>query len=209
MLPLSRDDFVREVTEASRDAPVVLLLFKDSIEGSALLTGILQRVRRSRDGGGGLQCPARCSSDALADFLYSPPHPSPPPQLSSAHRATKFLQIGAQACIEGYPDRNVPTVFVYRDGAVAANIVGMAEFGGLRATDASESVGTGAVGARRVHVSAPAGGGRAPASQHLLPPAAPRPRAAVEWVLAEHGALETELESDPRLKLPRGGAGRG
>lgn len=44
LFPLSRDDFVREVTEASRSVPVVLLLFKDSVDGSPLLTGILQRV---------------------------------------------------------------------------------------------------------------------------------------------------------------------
>ena len=60
------------------------------------------------------------------------------PQLAAKHKSTKFLRIAAQSCIEGYPDRNVPTVFVYRDGAVQANIIGLGEFGGLRATEESE-----------------------------------------------------------------------
>lgn len=86
---------------------------------------------------------ARCSRVDATSPLRACRRPWCDPQLSVAHRATKFLQIQAQACIEGYPDRNVPTVFVYRDGAVAANIVGLAEFGGLRATDASETGGQG------------------------------------------------------------------
>ena len=61
-----------------------------------------------------------------------------PLQLAAKHRATKFLAIVAESCIEGYPDRNVPTVFVYRGGAVTANIVGLADYGGMRATDESE-----------------------------------------------------------------------
>lgn len=66
LLPLSRDDFVREVTEASREAPVVLLLFKDSVEGSALLTGILQRVRGA----------GRGTADAALRRLRSRPPPA-------------------------------------------------------------------------------------------------------------------------------------
>ena len=44
------------------------------------------------------------------------------------------MAIVSDSCIENYPDRNVPTVFVYRNGEVTANIVGLAEFGGQRAT---------------------------------------------------------------------------
>ena len=59
-------------------------------------------------------------------------------QVAAKHRATKFLAIVSDSCIDSYPDRNVPTVFVYSGGEVKANIVGMAEFGGQRATDESE-----------------------------------------------------------------------
>jgi hypothetical protein len=40
----------------------------------------------------------------------------------------------ADACIEGYPDRNVPTLLLYHDGSLQSQIVGLAEFGGPRVT---------------------------------------------------------------------------
>lgn len=45
LLPLSRDDFVREVTEGSKAAWVVLLLYKDAVPDSKLVMPIFHRVR--------------------------------------------------------------------------------------------------------------------------------------------------------------------
>ena len=42
----------------------------------------------------------------------------------------KFLQIEASECIPGWPDRNLPTLFVYRDDDLLAQCVGPAAFGG-------------------------------------------------------------------------------
>jgi hypothetical protein len=44
LFPLSRPDFVKEVTEASRDAPVVVLLYKDAVTSSRLLEAVMMRV---------------------------------------------------------------------------------------------------------------------------------------------------------------------
>ena len=44
LFPLSRPDFVKEVTEASKEVPVVVLLYKDSIQDSRLLEAVMQRV---------------------------------------------------------------------------------------------------------------------------------------------------------------------
>lgn len=49
----------------------------------------------------------------------------------------------------------------------------------------------------------PAGTGAAPSR----PPPAVYPLAAVEWVLASHGAIKTDLEEDPRKALVAGGGG--
>ena len=150
LFPLSRPDFVKEVTEASRAAPVVVLLYKDAIAESRLLEAVMLR-------------------------------------LAAKHRATKFMKIVAESCIEGYPgacvraglgrerggalavcrvprirvpascahlscppppplvctttraDRNVPTLFYYSGGEVKGSLVGLATVGGVRVSDQCES----------------------------------------------------------------------
>ena len=42
----------------------------------------------------------------------------------------KFMQIESSECIPGYPDRNLPTLLVYRDDDLLAQLVGPAAFGG-------------------------------------------------------------------------------
>jgi hypothetical protein len=42
----------------------------------------------------------------------------------------KFCQMRADLCIEGYPDRNTPTVLVYRDGEIRRQIVTLRELKG-------------------------------------------------------------------------------
>jgi len=115
LLPLSRDDFVREVTEASKEGGagaaaggggtwVVVLLYKTGIAASATLEALM-------------------------------------PRLADRHRATKFMAIVADQCIEGFPDRNVPALLLYHAGVCVEQVVGLAQFGGARATaDAVEWV---------------------------------------------------------------------
>ncbi len=104
VLPLSRDDFVRHVTEGSKEGGgvwVVVFLHQDHVPDSKLLAPIIHR-------------------------------------LAAKHKATKFMAIRADACIENYPDRNVPTLLLYFDGVCKAQLVGLGDYGGQRVTPDSE-----------------------------------------------------------------------
>ncbi|KAB8356570.1 hypothetical protein FH972_024152 [Carpinus fangiana] len=48
----------------------------------------------------------------------------------------KFCQIRADLCIEGYPERNTPTVLVYRNGDIQQQVVTLAQLGGMKTTPA-------------------------------------------------------------------------
>ncbi|KAK3410313.1 hypothetical protein EUGRSUZ_J02308 [Eucalyptus grandis] len=50
-------------------------------------------------------------------------------ELAVKYPATKFVKIISTDCIPNYPDRNVPTILVYNNGAVKANYVGLHSFG--------------------------------------------------------------------------------
>jgi len=51
-----------------------------------------------------------------------------------AHKfpATKFLKSVSSVCIPNYPDRNLPTVFIYMDGDMKKQFIGPEAFGGLK-----------------------------------------------------------------------------
>lgn len=42
----------------------------------------------------------------------------------------KFCEIRADMCIEGYPEKNTPTILVYRDGDVKKQVITLRELGG-------------------------------------------------------------------------------
>ena len=44
------------------------------------------------------------------------------------------------ACIENYPDKNVPTILVYHEGKSQVPIIGLSELGGTRVDAKSECV---------------------------------------------------------------------
>lgn len=233
LFPLSRPDFVKEVTEASRAAPVVVLLYKDAIAESRLLEAVMLR-------------------------------------LAAKHRATKFMKIVAESCIEGYPGACVRAGLEReRGGALAvcrvprirvpascahlscpprplsfapppAQTATCPRCSTTRAarsraaswawppwvasrcrTNVSPSGVGGCSGeggsVRRGSVLLAAGlGSRLPpatALSSIIPAAAPAPsrppssRAAVEWALSRMGAVQTELEEDPLAAAGGGGAG--
>ena len=94
LLPLSRDDFVREVTEGSKSVWVVLLLYKDTVPDSKLALPIFHRVRSGRE-----FIARSCSEHASFSPLCNGS------QVAAKHRSTKFMTIVSDACIEGYPDK--------------------------------------------------------------------------------------------------------
>ncbi|OIW12252.1 hypothetical protein TanjilG_06041 [Lupinus angustifolius] len=50
-------------------------------------------------------------------------------ELAVRYSATKFVKIISTDCIPNYPDRNLPTLLVYNNGAVKGNYVGLHSFG--------------------------------------------------------------------------------
>ena len=46
----------------------------------------------------------------------------------------KFCEIRADMCIEGYPERNTPTILIYRDGDIKKQIVTLKELAGEKTT---------------------------------------------------------------------------
>lgn len=53
-------------------------------------------------------------------------------QLAQKFGEVKFCQMQADLCIEGYPDRNTPTVLVYKDKDIRRQIVTLRELKGLQ-----------------------------------------------------------------------------
>ena len=53
-------------------------------------------------------------------------------ELAAKYGDLKFCQIRADMCIEGYPERNCPTVLVYKDGDIRRQLVTLMELQGVR-----------------------------------------------------------------------------
>jgi hypothetical protein len=55
-------------------------------------------------------------------------------RLATKFPATKFLKSISTTCIPNYPDRNLPTFFIYYEDDLKAQVVGPIEFGGMSLT---------------------------------------------------------------------------
>lgn len=55
-------------------------------------------------------------------------------QLARKFPATKFLKSVSTTCIPNYPDKNLPTVFIYYEGDMRAQLAGPHAFGGMGLT---------------------------------------------------------------------------
>ncbi|EEP80664.1 conserved hypothetical protein [Uncinocarpus reesii 1704] len=53
-------------------------------------------------------------------------------QLAEKYGDIKFCEIRANLCIEGYPEKNTPTILVYKDGDIKRQIVTLRELNGPR-----------------------------------------------------------------------------
>ena len=93
--PVQKPDYSREVTEASNQAYVLVLLTSSS--GTNTESQLMIEVWR---------------------------------ELARKFGDIKFCQMQANLCIEGYPDRNTPTVLVYKDTEIRRQIVTLKELGG-------------------------------------------------------------------------------
>ena len=55
-------------------------------------------------------------------------------RLAAKFAATKFLKSISTLCIPNYPDRNLPTIFVYYESEMKGQMVGPIELGGMNLT---------------------------------------------------------------------------
>lgn len=46
----------------------------------------------------------------------------------------KFCEMRADLCVEGYPERNTPTILIYKEGDIKKQVVTLGELGGERTT---------------------------------------------------------------------------
>jgi RNase P/RNase MRP subunit POP5 len=52
----------------------------------------------------------------------------------------KFCEIKADMCIENYPERNTPTILIYRNGDIKKQVVTLRELNGKKTAIAGESL---------------------------------------------------------------------
>ncbi|CAL3968254.1 hypothetical protein PZA11_006764 [Diplocarpon coronariae] len=95
--PISKPDFVKEVTESSNHGPVLVNLT------SGLGTNVESRV--------------------LTELWR---------QAAKEYGEIKFCEMRGDLAIEGYPDRNCPTILVYDKGDIVKQVVTLATLGGVR-----------------------------------------------------------------------------
>lgn len=50
--------------------------------------------------------------------------------LARKHKATKFMRIEGRACIENYPDSNIPTILIYHKGEMQKRLITLGQMGG-------------------------------------------------------------------------------
>lgn len=55
-------------------------------------------------------------------------------RVAVAHPSTKFLSIPSELCIPNYPDKNVPTLLIYRNGEMVGNVVAGMGLNGMKTT---------------------------------------------------------------------------
>ncbi|CAD6502111.1 BgTH12-02352 [Blumeria graminis f. sp. triticale] len=92
--PINKQEYTREVTDASLKTPVLVLLTSANTESRAVME------------------------------IW--------PQIASEYGEVKFCQIRADMAIEGYPDRNCPTIIIYKDGNIVRQVVALTHLGGVK-----------------------------------------------------------------------------
>ncbi|KAN0061949.1 Proteolipid protein 2 [Thecaphora frezii] len=124
--PITRPDYTREVTEASKEDPYANDEDDEEEEeddgraetGAGSVGGDAEGAKRKR--GTGVVCFLyKDSIDTcrlVAGYLDT---------LAAKYPGTKFVSIVGDKCIPNYPDKNLPTLLIYRNGQLHRQIVGL------------------------------------------------------------------------------------
>lgn len=95
--PITKPDYSREITEASKDGPVLVNL--TSSTGTNVESRLLSELWR---------------------------------QAAKEYGDVKFCEIRAAQAIENYPERNCPTILVYKNGDIVKQTVTLMTVGGVK-----------------------------------------------------------------------------
>ncbi|KAK4689125.1 hypothetical protein P7C73_g986, partial [Tremellales sp. Uapishka_1] len=127
MEPLAREDFVKEVTEGS------MITIGDDGQ-------IVEEEEEDEDEDEGEPKSRRLKGTGVVVYLFKDSVPLSQHlrpmlnQLAAAHPSTKFLSIPAGLCIPNYPDKNCPTLLIYRDGEISGNVIAGMGLKGMKTT---------------------------------------------------------------------------
>lgn len=124
--PISRPDYTREVTEASKVDPDRIGKDDDDPDddddvaetGAGTVGG--SAAKQSRGKGTGVVC--FLYKDSIEECRLLSGYLD---RLASKYPATKFVSIVGDQCIPNYPDKNLPTLLVYRNGELHRQIIGL------------------------------------------------------------------------------------
>lgn len=122
--PISKPDYKREVTEASAEPYDGTAASADSVhqaaeEGQNTATSTAAGANPARPKGTPVVCllyNSHAESQLLRGYLH---------ELAAKYPASKFVDIPGTQAIEGYPDRNMPTLLIYIGGQMHRQIVGL------------------------------------------------------------------------------------
>ncbi|EPQ26434.1 uncharacterized protein PFL1_06082 [Pseudozyma flocculosa PF-1] len=126
VFPITRPDYTREVTEASKEDP----------NGKAAGASDDQEEDddgRAETGAGsvGTDQPQKVKGTGVVCFLYKDGMDTCRllagylDTLAAKYPGTKFVSIVGDKCIPNYPDKNLPTLLIYRNGELHRQIVGL------------------------------------------------------------------------------------
>ncbi|PWN31457.1 thioredoxin-like protein [Meira miltonrushii] len=119
--PIARQDYTREVTDASKEPADGQSAQEEREEEERQRTkGTSVNEEQPQRKGTGVVCflynDALETCRLLSGFLDT---------LAAKYPATKFVSIVGDKCIPNYPDKNLPTMLIYRNGELHRQIVGL------------------------------------------------------------------------------------
>jgi hypothetical protein len=91
--PITKEEWTKEVTEASHSCWVIAYLWDTAVDECKLMDALLRVVAKN-------------------------------------HRDVKFVSIQSKACIENWPQVNLPTLFMYHNGQLENQVLSIRKLGG-------------------------------------------------------------------------------
>ena len=178
VIEITKQDWVAQVNKAGEDVWVIVHVYSDAFVHLLIFMNILF-VWSS------LLAHKFCTAFSIPLCKMINQHLQ---QLAMKFPQTKFIKSLAQLCIPNYPEKNLPTVFVYREGDLKTQFIGRAQFG----TNSISLPGTN----NYARYDAPLIPLQSNCSKSIAIDVVE-----LEWKLSKTGAFTTTLEEAPRPEV--------